>query len=141
MSREFVVFVEKNYHENETFLFYLQWTGNEDAIRLLEQNVKSVDYDDYPGSLTLDTSIKITEDAVDQMCKVDAANSYHKMFTKCTGVFTCTFEDRDVNTDTLYDMFYPCKISQMFSEYRNLYKEYITGKITKDEYYSMIKSI
>jgi hypothetical protein len=136
MAREFVAFIEQNHKENETFVFYLQWTGNEDALTRLEESVENAMYDDMDGdysSFSMDTSVKLTEDAVKQMCRLKKFGTYSRMFTKCTGVFKCPFDER-VSAEELDSIFYACKIERMFSEYRNLYSELLNGKITKEEY-------
>jgi hypothetical protein len=134
MAREFVAFIEQNHKENETFVFYLQWTGNEDALTRLEESVENA-YDDMDGdysSFSMDTSVKLTEDAVTQMCRLKLG-TYSSMFTKCTGVFKYPF-DGQISAEELDRAFYACKIERMFSEYRNLYSELLNGKITKEEY-------
>ena len=135
MAREFIAFIEQNHKENETFVFYLQWTGNEDALTRLEESVENAMYDDMYGdysSFSMDTSVKLTEDAVTQMCRLKFG-TYSRMFTKCTGVFKYPF-DGQISAEELDRAFYACKIERMFSEYRNLYSELLNGKITKEEY-------
>ena len=97
-SIQFVMCEEHNHKENETFLFYMQWTGNEDAITLLHQAITKSDvsemYGDY-SSFRMDLT-KITEDAVDQLCKLKSSNGYHAMHTKCTGAFTSPITEEDM---------------------------------------------
>lgn len=119
------MFVEKNTKENETFIYYLQWTGNEDALTRLEKLVEGASYDDLYGGdysqVSLDTSIKIPQQVVDIQCNVhETINMYHPLFTKCVGTFTCPISDKELEENEherariLDEMFYPCKIVHMF---------------------------
>ena len=139
---EFVTFTEHNHKENETFVFYLQWTGNEAALTLLQRAVDMSDISIMDGdysSFTMNNE-KIPESIVNQQCKLTTSNNFHRMYTKCTGTFACPlvddYEDElKENTASLLDeMFYTCHIEKLFSDYRNYYEEYLYGKITKEEY-------
>ena len=80
------------------------------------------------------------------------------MFTKCTGTFnynTDSLKDLLENTanveakeakdsednlehslqvaEDLHCVFHNCRIEQLFSDYRNIYRELINGKITKED--------
>jgi hypothetical protein len=141
---EFVPFIEKNTKENETFVFYLQWTGNEEQLTLLNKAIEKACYDDIYGDysmVTMDIDIKIPESAVDIHKRIGSFNGYHKMFTKCVGKFRCPFDIETIDsTDecemaTLLDsFFFCCRIQKMFSGYRNPYVELLEGLITREEY-------
>jgi hypothetical protein len=149
-SLEFVTFIEKNHKENETFIFFLQWTGNEAELRLLERATKEALLDDMSGDYVevhLDTSARLCEATVDQMCCVKDTNNYNRMFTKCTGTFKCPLTEEEIETEdeyllarTLDESFYSCKIEKMFSNYRNYYAELLQGKITREQYEELTKS-
>lgn len=149
-SLEFVTFIEKNHKENETFIFFLQWTGNEAELRLLERATNKALLDDMYGDYVevhLDASARLSEATVDQMCRVSDTNNYHRMFTKCTGTFKCPLTEEEIETEdeyllarTLDESFYSCKIEQMFSNYRNYYAELLQGKITREQYAELTKS-
>lgn len=138
---EFVPFIEKNTKENETFVFYLQWTGNEEQLTLLNKAIEKACYDDIYGDcsiVTMDINTKIPESAVDIHTRIQSLNGYHKMFTKCIGKFHCP---DDIDSTDEYEMatlldetFYSCKIKKMFSGYRNPYVELLEGLITREEY-------
>jgi hypothetical protein len=116
---------EKNTKENETFIHYIQWNDNEEALKLLEKVLNMADYDDIYGGdivmLSLSTKIHFTEDAVNQHCAVkDDLNSYYSMFTKYNGKFKCPFNDDDTLenpfaiAEKIQYIFYSCNIRTMF---------------------------
>jgi hypothetical protein len=142
----FIRFTEKNHKEHETFHFYLQWNGNEEALTLLQKIVDKSDDSEMYGdcsTFTMDSTKQFTEEEVNLFCKLPCSNDYHGMFTKCTGTFYCPFQMEDLLTDNtallLDETFYPCKIERMFSEYRNYYEELLNGKITREEYERLSK--
>ena len=118
------MFVEKNTKKNETFIYYLQWTGNEDALTRLEKLIDGASYDEFYGDysqVSLDTSIKIPQQLVDIQCNIrETINIYHRLFTKCVGTFTCPISETHLEEDEcerariLDELFYPCKIMHMF---------------------------
>ena len=68
-------------------------------------------------------------------------NNYYKMFTQCAGKLKCPIESINVDehdeykiTRLINDKFYGWKIQSMFSDYYNIYMEYISGKISHEEY-------
>ncbi len=138
----FIRFTERNNKEHETFHFYIQWNGNEEALTLLQKVVDksddSVMYGDC-STFTMDSTKKFTEEEVNLFCKLPCSNCYHEMYTKCTGTFVCPFTEDDIssteNTANMLDeVFYSCVIKKMFSEYRNYYVELLEGRITPEEY-------
>ena len=142
--REFVVFFEYNSKEEETFIYYLQWTGNEDALTLLEKATEKANstQDSYKIIYSLDTSVKLPEHVVDIHCRViNPNNSYHKMFTKCTGSFEPSVTQKVLDElhehqlgEYLDEFYCGCRIEKQFSDYRNYYQELLEGKITREEY-------
>jgi len=145
LHREFVVFVEYNLKENETYFWYLQWTGNEEKLTALNTIINSVNFDDFSGEkplFAMDISLKLPEHLVDLHTQVININSFHKMFNKCTGSFTldttCFTRFASLDNFSIQDqliwLFSPCKIERLFTNFRHLYKELLDGKITRDEY-------
>jgi hypothetical protein len=68
------------------FSYYLQYTGNEDALKIFEgMIVKDFEqqFEAYGYAYTLDTEVRFTEDAVMQNCRLK------HLFTKVTGNFKC----------------------------------------------------
>ena len=83
---EFITFIEHNHKELERFIFYLQWTGNEEPLTWLHKTVNRScsgmegDYSDFE----MDIDVKFTEEMVDQHCKLNYG-SYSRMFQKVVG--------------------------------------------------------
>jgi hypothetical protein len=122
-SAEFVVFYEKNHKENELFIFYLQWTGNEEELTKLHKFVSKARYDDMDGDYSqvkLDLSVKLPQSAVDLHCRLHDMNNYFNLFTKVTGMFKCPFGEKDEDMDEyetakrIDEIFYSCNIRDMF---------------------------
>lgn len=123
---EFVAFFEKNHKENEVFMFYLQWTGNETELTKLETFVSKANYEYMYGGhfsqVSMDLSVKLPESVVDMHCKVKCPmNDYYRMFTKCKGKFYCPFDSEDEELDEfelakrMDETFYSTRIRNMFS--------------------------
>jgi hypothetical protein len=71
----YVVLAEKCRKENETFVWFLQWTGNEDEIRKLDAYLQAVTEsdEDYEGDIstyTLDITHTVSKQTAKEMCKV-----------------------------------------------------------------------
>ena len=123
---EFVMFLERNTKENELFIFYLQWTGNEEALTKFEAIINKAKYEEMFGDyviLALDTDIKFPESAVNLHCSNKYyVNCYFRLFSKCSGRFTyfdkpniITKEQNDYKLARLLDSdFNTCKIQKMF---------------------------
>jgi hypothetical protein len=97
---EYITFIEHNHKENEMFVFYLQYTGNEEALEKFTQFVKKAEYDmdgDY-SDFQINLDVKFSQDAVDQHCKLDYG-SYSHMFQKVNGKFECPFEGVEDDSD------------------------------------------
>jgi hypothetical protein len=128
---EFVPFIEYNTKENETFIFYLQWTGNEEQLTLLAEATGKAIADDMDGDFSLfsmDIGVKIPESAVDLHTKIKTFNGYFEMFTKCTGKFQSPFTLEEIDSIDGYEMaklldetFFATKIRQWFSDYGRRY--------------------
>lgn len=149
MSSEnvFVMALEKNTKENELFIYYVQWNGNEEELTKLFEILKKQSWDDLYGeycTMSLNITEKLPENIVDIICKshreIDI-NCYHRMFSKCTGKFTNPISEESVHgldecqIASLVDQtFWSCRLPRMFSGYRNPYSELLSGKITEEEY-------
>ena len=92
---EFIVFIEHNHKENETFVIYLQYTNNEESLKKLEEFINTADYSFLEGGdysdFEIDMSVKFSEDMVDQHCKL-SFGTYSHMFQKVSGKFVFPFE-------------------------------------------------
>lgn len=125
MAREFVCLFEQNSYRNELYVFYLQWTGNEKALKLLNEAITRSEFDELKEghiSASMDLNTKLTESVVDLHCKVNGPTGWHRMFTKCTGTFECPFSQKEIDSLDGYD------IAWMYNEkfYSNIIKEYFS---------------
>ena len=124
---EFVVFYERNHKENEIFVFYLQWTGNEAELTRLAACLSEADFSELHGDfveVALDLRVKLPESVVDTHCQLKhTLNSFHPMFTKCVGVFRCPLDETDVAAEAdacdvaklIDENFFTCRIKRMFT--------------------------
>lgn len=98
---EFLVIYETNHKENETFIHYCQWTGNENELNKLIQLIEKADYEELWGgdysSVWVARNKCIPESAVDAHIGLDDPNGYSKMFVKHTGTFKCPKIDESLN--------------------------------------------
>lgn len=121
---EYVTILETNHKEDESVLFYVQWTGNEEPLTWLYNIIKRSCCDYMCGnysSFDMDTDVKFSEDMVDLQCRLPYG-SYAAMFKKAKGEcfipksWRKEAEDKDdykVAT-WLDDMFYGCRIPEIF---------------------------
>jgi hypothetical protein len=113
---EYITFIEKNHKENETFIFYLQYTGNEEELQKLSNLIEEADFSSFRGDysdFTMDVEHRISEDAVDQHCKLGYVG-YTYMFQKANGKFEYPFDDEPITNDILHDAFFGAKITYYF---------------------------
>ena len=120
--KEFVMLYEQNYDKEELFIFYLQWTGNEEALSKLYNIIQNSHYDEITNEsaiITMDIENKIPESAVDIHCKSRGPNKYNTLFTKCSGKFIYPFDDDELNEfENAYiieSTFCNCEIRKFFN--------------------------
>ncbi len=118
---QFITIVETNHKENETFIHYCQWDGNEVELEKLFKMINFACYDDMAGDYSdfygrID--IKLPESMVDEHVKLKYG-CFDYMFQKHVGVFKCP--DFGENDDDPYevarsldDIFYACKLGNYF---------------------------
>lgn len=122
---EFVKLTEKNDHEAETWVHWLQYTGNEEEIAKLDALFKQWRADsEYDLDYTLDLGVRAPEDKVDFAVEhAPDEGRYGPIFSKHTGTFTCPKdpglqEDPEVWEDPntkREDLFYKGNIARYFS--------------------------
>ncbi len=87
---DYILIVEKNYKENESYLLYCQWTGNEVELEKLINVIETAEYEMSGDYSVLQVSRKlIPETAVDAHVCIKDFGDYIHMFQKCKGTFLC----------------------------------------------------
>jgi hypothetical protein len=96
---EFIIIFETNHKEEEMFIHYCQWTGNEVELRKFIKYIKEANFWELDGSdhssLAAATNKRIPESAVDAHIGLRDPNGYDHMFQKHVGKFTCPNLDDD----------------------------------------------
>jgi hypothetical protein len=118
---QYVVFAEKNHKEHETFIFYLQYTGNEKKIDKFAKLVERANFDFMDGDYSeflIQTSVKISEQSVIEHLRINLG-SYARMFSVCKGHFDFNFDSLEDLSDTdlacaLDNNFFACRIKDFF---------------------------
>ena len=119
---QFITIVERNYKENETFVHYCQWDGNEEELGKLLSVLDFALYDDMDGDYSMLWHEKgfISESAVDQHVHL-RYGCFDHMFQKHTGVFKCPefdyIRDEYEAAKMIDDFFYACKLGNYFQTY------------------------
>ena len=128
--------MEHNHKEDETYIFYCQWTGNEEEMEKLIQAIETVYNDDLHGDVSLFqvSRVRIPEAAVDIHCNIKDFGCYINMFQKCEGTFTCPefSEDPYERAKELDDYFYHGRLRNHFSK---------TNKELRDREENYVKSL
>lgn len=118
----FITFKENNNKENESFIFFLQYDGNEEQLNKLNDIISKTDFSDLNGDYSnfeIDIKTMISENAVDQITKVKLG-CFSRLFNKCSGEFKFPYElFEDLNESEmafkLDELFYACSIRDYFS--------------------------
>jgi hypothetical protein len=119
---KFIVILETNHKENESYIHYCQWDGNETELQKLLNVIEFACYDDMYGDYSDFVCSRnfISESAVDEHIQLKEFNSYDHMFQKHVGVFKCPEFDylRDGDeyeaAKMLDDCLYGCKLGNYF---------------------------
>jgi hypothetical protein len=117
---EYIIVLEHNHKEDETYVFYCQWTGNEQEMEKLAKAIETADTEDLSGDYASFSvsRVKIPEAAVDTHCSISDFCGYIHMFQKCEGTFQCPdfSEDPYERAKELDDYYYHGKLREDFSE-------------------------
>ena len=130
----FRVIYEQNNKEEETFIHYCQYTGNEAELdkfcKIINRSLAQDLYGDFSEFYAARNKL-IPESAVDAHIGIIDINCYARMFQKHTGSFKCPeFESYDEELDDgakfyekgdelareLDELLYSCKIGYLFSD-------------------------
>ena len=118
---QFITILETNHKENEIFIHYCQWDGNEEELGKLLKIIEFADPSDMRGEFCdfCHSDTKVTEEAVDQHIRLPYG-SYSHMFQKHTGVFKCPefdyIRDEYEAARMLDEVFYGCRIGDSFKK-------------------------
>jgi hypothetical protein len=99
---EFLVIYEFNHKENEMFIHYCQWAGNEAELTKLMGFIERADWDEMGGdysSVSVARNKRVPESAVDAHIGLEDPNGYSRLFEKHTGKFVCPDFDEDEDLD------------------------------------------
>ena len=118
---KFVTLQEYNQKEHETFIFFLQYTGNEEAINNLSYFIKNADTDDLYGDYSkfqIDNTTLLSQSTVDELNNVNIG-TFGPLFTVCKGrVIFNKREFDNLNSSELGfkldELYYACRISDYF---------------------------
>lgn len=106
----FILLHEFNTKENESFIYFIQYTGNEKIIASFANFILKANYDNLEGGdyvkFEIDTKNLVSENTANEMinCKF---GSYSYMFSKLTGKMLDPFNkdsDSDSDSDSVEDM-------------------------------------
>jgi Zn finger protein HypA/HybF involved in hydrogenase expression len=113
---KFIVIMEQNMKDNELFVHYCQWNGNEYELTKLVRHIEAADREEYPveGDVSRFAAclVKITEESVDQHVKLPFGRCDH-MFQKHVGTFTCP--ECIITTRDLDEHFYGGQLKKFFT--------------------------
>jgi hypothetical protein len=80
---EFICFFEKSEKEEETYVHFLQFTGNEKQLKKFSVAIEKA----HSKSYSIDIENRVSERTVDDMMRVNGPNSYAPFFVKHVGKF------------------------------------------------------
>jgi hypothetical protein len=86
---QYIVMTEKT-RENDTFVYYLQHTYNEDMLTTFYHIIKYSDYNGMDSSFDIDIYHLLSKKTVDEMMSVHIGVN-HNMFKRSNGVFKIPF--------------------------------------------------
>ena len=125
VNMEFILLHEFNAKENESFIYFMQYTGNEETIASFSEFISKADYDEIGGDYVkfeIDTENLVSENTANEMIKCNFG-SYSCMFSKLTGKMVDPFhgdsaEDMEGNeiATLLTDKFFGNRITELFVE-------------------------
>ncbi len=122
---EFIVIVERNFKEDETFVHYCQWQGNEQELEKLFAILDAKDDTELYGDVSKFSYSRhrLTESAVDEHCGL-GLGIFDKMFHKYVGIFKCpTFKkcEHCMEGDTYPPRFNQTKLAQWYARALDAY--------------------
>lgn len=132
---EYIIVLEHNHKEDETWLFYCQWTSNEEELEKLAKAIETADTEDLSGDYASFSvsRVKIPESAVDIHCSISDFCGYIHMFQKCEGTFTCPEFSKDPyeRAKELDECYYHGRLRESFSGTRKKLEERLRRLVSK----------
>ena len=115
--RKFLVIVETNHKERESFVHYCE---SQDSLIILLKAIEKADPSELWGDVSHFTCSWgiVSEEAVDAHISLKELGNYNHMFQKHTGVFNCpTFPEspKDI-ARKLDEYFYGCRLGDYFKK-------------------------
>ena len=130
----FVVWSEFCNKEQETFLFFLQYDGNEDILNDLHRNLCAVDQGIYGDNsiYCLDIKKTVSEKTAKNICKVNLVGGYRGtaniIYGKCKHIpFEVTGDD-DKDSHVIDGLFYNGRVSDFFYTPEKIEREILNIK-------------
>jgi hypothetical protein len=103
---EYCVLIEHNQEEHESYIFYLQWNGNEEALQTLYGLVEEADVYSLLGDTNSfemhDPRVRISQSAVDEHMNIGRCT--FRTFQAVNGIFTLPFSDDEIGDMDAYDI-------------------------------------
>ena len=117
----YVIFIEVNHKQHETYYTYLQYDGNEFELSKLDDIIKDADFSGMYGEYSeffLDINNTLSQEEIEKQCKIKFDGYYP--FSFCKGKFDFSdidFFGLDAKEKALLldDMFYDQQINTYFS--------------------------
>jgi hypothetical protein len=126
VDMKFILLHEFNTKENESFIYFMQYTGNEETIASFSEFISKADYGNLEGGeyvkFEIDSKNLVSENTADEMIKCNFG-SYSCMFSKLTGKMVDPFNEYSVEdmegdeiATLLNDEFFGNRITKLFVE-------------------------
>ena len=111
---EYISFIEHSYKENETFIFFLQYTGNEESLTKLSKLISSANYTYMSGDYSnfdMDIIVKLSESTVNELIQLPFGY-FSRMFQKVNGKLSYDFLEEKFDNEMI-----PEEIAETLDEY------------------------
>jgi hypothetical protein len=115
---EFVRLIENNEHEGESWAFWLQWQGNQEALRAVGRLITRLGLkQQYDLALPDDETVTLGEDEVDLLVQFGGSGGYMASNIKCTGALELVPRHLDEPDDEYLDrLLYKGGLVRLFHE-------------------------
>ena len=81
-EKHYVVLMETNFDEGQSWYYFLRWEGNEEVLKKLETDLESLPWEDNDDcEFVIDTHHPVSEQCASDMIRVDLNSySFHRKF-------------------------------------------------------------